>query len=208
MPTIIKCPRCQSTLRTPPGASPETFTCPRCLAEVANPGGQPSASAVQVAPRDGGDSMTECQECGERVNREWRYCPNCQEPLGGTRRRRSYADVDVRRDSTGVSVWMILLAILGGTGISLMLLGSISAGKEGLFAVVAWVVAILFVVGLIAALTVLLSSRKRSPAATVGVIAFRSLAFAGMAFLALFLFCVAVGIFFFVVCKVEQQGWH
>jgi hypothetical protein len=206
MPTFITCPRCQSTLRTPPGASDEALTCPRCLAEVPKPVGQPSAAAVQTAPSDRGDSMTECQECGERVNREWRYCPNCQEPLGGARRRGPYADVDVRRDSTGMSVWMILLAILGGTGIALMLLGGISAGNEGLFVVVGWVVAILFVVGLIAALTVLLSNRKRSPAATVGLIAFRSLAFAGMAFLALFLFCVAVGIFFFVVCM--KQGFH
>jgi hypothetical protein len=206
MPTFITCPRCQSTLRMPPDASSEPLTCPRCLAEVPNPGGQPSASAVQVAPTDRGESMAECQECGERVNRDWRYCPNCQEPVGGPRRRRSYADVDVRRDNTGMSVWMILLAILGGIGIALMLLGGISAGNEGLFAVVGWVVGILFVVGLIAALTVLLSQRKRSAAATVGLIAFRSLAFAGMAFLALFLFCIAVGIFFFVVCM--RQGLH
>jgi hypothetical protein len=184
-----------------PDSADEVLTCPRCLAIVANPGWRRGASGVQNAADDRPERQAVCQECGEPVDREWRYCPNCQEPLRERGRRRRTADIDVRRDSKGTSVVLILLAVVGCLGLSLMVpLAVGQAAGAGDLTVLGWFVAGSFLVGVLAVVTVLAGNRNQGPAAAVGSIAFRSLAIAGVVFLALSLFCVASGIVLLVAC--------
>jgi hypothetical protein len=174
---------------------------------VANPGWQRAESGVQTTPSDRPGRETLCQECGEPVDRDWRFCPNCQEPLRERGLRRHSAEVDVRRDNAGTSGSMILLAVLGGMGVLLTLWLGLAVRNQAFVSdlsapVLGSLVAGLFVVGLIASVTVLAGNRNRGPGATVGLIAFRSLAFAGVAFLVL----GALGLFLFIGCMAAFSG--
>src|SRR5579862_3856967 len=100
MPRTVVCPRCSSTLRAPAGSTDNFLTCPRCLSEVPAP--VPENAAIQTATPEREERDATCQECGEPVGRDWRYCPKCQEPLWVRARRGSSLAADVRRDN----VWM------------------------------------------------------------------------------------------------------
>ena len=200
MARTITCRRCSSILRIPAGSRDDFVTCPRCLAEVPNPAHPAGAAGVQAAPPARADTELSCQECGETVGRSWRYCPNCQEPLRGRSSRGRSAHTDVRRDNTFVQVCMILLATLGGTGVVLMLLAGLGAVTDGDYSFLGYVVAGLFVVGLIGALTVVFSKQKRTTAQAIGVAAYRTLTLAGAVALLLCLSCVALGIYLFAMC--------
>jgi hypothetical protein len=200
MARSMTCWRCSTTLRLSSGKIDDFVTCPRCLAEVAIDAGRPVVSAIQES-RDTAPQPP-CPSCGGSVDREWHFCPACQESLRDDDRdhRRRTLDVDVRRDSTLLTVGMILLATFGGIGIVVMLLVGFATASEGQYQVLAYILAGLFVTGLIAALTVALGQKKRGRASAVGLVAFRSLTFAGVAVLLVFLVCVAAGIYFCIAC--------
>jgi hypothetical protein len=197
---FVTCPRCATTLRVPPDSADDFVTCPRCLAEVPRTGSSPPPAGVRTQPGEPPGSEPVCQECGEVVGRDWRYCPNCQEPLGMRGLRGRSLDYDVRRDNTFLRISMILLAVLGGCGISWMLLTGVADVNEGDFTMLGFVLAGVFVVGLIAALTVVFGPGKKTGIQAVGLAAYRSLTIAGIAVLLFFLFSMAFGIYLLAMC--------
>ncbi len=200
MARIVQCPRCSCTLRVPTDSRDDFLTCPRCLAEVPNPAHPAGTTGSQSAPTVRAESATTCPECGEPVGRNWRFCPNCEAPLRSPFPGGRSAPVDVRRDNTFVQVCMILLATLGGMGVVLMLLAGFGAASDGDFTFLGYLVAGLFVVGLIGALTVVFSKGKGSTAHAIGLAAYRSLTLAGAIVLLVVLSCSALGIYLFAMC--------
>jgi uncharacterized paraquat-inducible protein A len=192
MSQSLTCPRCSTALRVPTDAGDQSATCPRCLAEI------------PIAARQGVTTAPANVPELERVGAQWRFCPNCEEPLWrqGRHGRERSIELDVRRDNTALTVCMILLAVLGGTGLALTLLAAAAVqaadGKPDMPISIALIV--LFVSGLIGSLTVVLRKDKPSTGRAIGLAAFRSLTIAGILFLLFCLACVAVGIYVFVAC--------
>jgi hypothetical protein len=134
----INCPSCHRALRLPDGLEAQWLTCPRCLHTIANPRYEQAASgAITAAPEsprptsEEASSRRTCPACGSPVEAGWRMCPHCEEPL--KRKRPVEPDVplekDVRRDSTGVGIGLIVLGALGGVGMFLFLCGG---GLQGM----------------------------------------------------------------------------
>jgi hypothetical protein len=201
MPRSITCPRCSTALGVPVSSTKESMTCPRCLAELQQPG----QHGITPTPANTPELEGVCPECGEPVGRNWRYCPNCEESLWdrGSRGRRRSMELDVRRDNTAFRVVMILLAALGGVGIVLLLLEGLTeavqptvTGAPGTPAFLLFVLAGLFVVGCISALTVLFSKEEMGAGRAIGLAAFRSLVIVGL----ITLLAVAALIFVCVGC--------
>jgi hypothetical protein len=128
----ITCPVCRHTLSVAGDVRMSWITCPRCLTEVMNPQHHVSASPptaalpVPVVPmREREPDEPRCPECGEAVKLSWRYCPNCDAPLGRGRTIRQVTSVeqDVRRDTGLAGGGLVLLGLLGGVGIVLFLCG-------------------------------------------------------------------------------------
>ncbi len=205
MSQTVVCPRCSSTLRAPAGSTDDFLTCPRCLAEVPTPA--PESGGIQTAVSQQEERDAKCGECGEPVGRDWRYCPACQEPLWVRRGRRGRSvAADVRRDNAWIQVPMILLATLGGVGVLLMLYMGLGVAANGEFTALGIILASLFAIGLVSALSVVVGRRGTSAAQTIGLIAYRSLAVAGVVVLVSLLTCTAGCIYLFVVCV--QGGFH
>jgi DNA-directed RNA polymerase subunit M/transcription elongation factor TFIIS len=202
MPRTVVCPRCSSTLRAPAGSTDEFLTCPRCLAEVP----APATDAIQTTVPERAEPDATCDECGEPVGRDWRYCPKCQEPLWVQRRRGRSVVADVRRDNVWIQVPMALLATLGGIGVVLMLYMGLGVAASGEFTTLGIVLATLFAIGLGSALTVVVGGRARGAGQAMGLIAYRSLAVAGVVVFVSLLTCTAGCIYLFVVCI--QGGFH
>jgi len=202
MPRTIVCPRCSSTLRAPADSTDEFLTCPRCLAEVP----ALATDATQTTGPERDEPEATCRECGEPVGRDWRYCPKCQEPLWVRGRRGRSVVSDVRRDNVWIQVPMALLATLGGIGVVLMLFMGLGVASDGQFTTLGIILAALFVIGLVSALSVAVGGRTRGAAQAIGLIAYRSLAVAGVVVLVSLLSCTAGCIYLFVVCI--QGGFH
>jgi len=138
---------------------------------------------------------TVCPECGKPVSAQWRFCPSCEEPLWRRGRERSI-EMDVRRDSTFVTVCMILLAGLAGVGITLLFfVGAVVP------AAIPIALLVLFISGIAASLSVVFRKDKLSTGRKIGLAAFRSLSFAGLLFLVFF-----AGLIVFVVACTAIHG--
>jgi hypothetical protein len=117
MPRQAACPSCGSTLRVLRDRQEPTLTCPRCLADVPNPNlaVQPQPPAEPAAPV--------CPCCRERVERGWRICPYCEEPLHRSPALRAdLPQLDVRRDTRGTTGGLFVLGVLGGIGLVVLLI--------------------------------------------------------------------------------------
>jgi hypothetical protein len=125
----ITCPTCKHTLRVAAGAPGRWLTCPRCLASVGNPHvlQAPDAPArlPSAPPPEQAAAEDRCPGCGRVVAPRWRTCPFCAEPLGraAAPRRPAAVDEEVRGDSKGVGLGLVLLGLLGGAGMVLFLCG-------------------------------------------------------------------------------------
>jgi hypothetical protein len=102
----VACTGCQRTLVVPDGGEGPWITCPKCLERVPNP------VAVEAAFQADRPRRNRCPHCGRDVERMWRTCPFCEEPLRGF-------DVDVRRDTGRTSALLIVLAVFGVLGVAL-----------------------------------------------------------------------------------------
>jgi hypothetical protein len=120
MPHELTCQSCGNPLRIPRGLPGRWLTCPRCLASLGNPDVLDDPQARREPgrePREApADQPRPCPACGRPVEREWRSCPFCEEPLRARperRRQRSIED-QIKRDSgVGLLVGGLLLLLLG-----------------------------------------------------------------------------------------------
>jgi Double zinc ribbon len=119
------CPTCKLVLDLDADVQGRWLTCPRCLTSI-----EPAQTGVTEAPlprpiADAAEreARSVCPNCGRDVERSWRFCPNCEEPLRGRRRRSDIPELelDVRRDNTGSKVVGIVLGCLLIGGVVLIL---------------------------------------------------------------------------------------
>jgi hypothetical protein len=144
----VTCPSCGSGLRVPDDVTTTQLSCPRCLAQFDNPA---SASLpVQETPPltvTSAGPPPACPRCGGQVQPIWRFCPNCQSVLGGSKAGRAVrvVDEDVRRDTKRTSIVLVLLAVLGGQGlVYFILMGIIQFQGGGWEVLIAVLLAVLF----------------------------------------------------------------
>jgi hypothetical protein len=220
MPYTITCDACKRRLSIPDDVEDARLTCPGCLAEVVHPAKRAAAGAIQAAPAPGRpetpayaapspSAENSCPGCGRSLEEGWRLCPYCGEWLrpGAPRPRPARLDTDVRRDSTGVTGGMIVLAILGGlmawvflrgafTGMPIGVVGAFIPGGLGLFVLVAIV------------LVVFAWEKHKAPQASGGALAVRVLAGFGKLVLILLGVYVGVVILVFSVCILMIATHH
>jgi hypothetical protein len=138
MPDQVTCPRCQARLSVGRDRRSRWLTCPRCLSSIPNPAQSDIApgpgSAASPAPRPPALAAGEdaCPNCGQLVERSWRYCPYCDAPLDegwSHPGRDETAEADVRRDTSAIGIGFGVLGLLGGLG---MILFFCSGGLSGI----------------------------------------------------------------------------
>src|SRR5206468_3017749 len=100
MPHQVNCPSCGRVLKVPENVKTSQLSCPRCLARFDNP----AASTRQVEEPPLTVTLAEPEATALRGPSRARAVTN--------------VDEDVRRDTKGTSVVLILLAVLGGLGLS------------------------------------------------------------------------------------------
>jgi hypothetical protein len=183
MSTRLTCPGCGRSLFLPDDCTAELLSCPRCLAHIPNPQAGDTPAAVQTTPSPP-------------------PTPPATGVQRGPRRLRSPdVDVDVRRDSRGTSVLMIVLAVFGGLGVSYALLVGFAIAAEDRA-----VEPLLILLGVLAVITVisglLVFARRPSPTmgANIGRTILGALSITGAVVLVGFLLMVALFIFALVVC--------
>jgi hypothetical protein len=170
----IKCPSCGAALLLPDSLRGSRGTCPRCLAEI----------SIAEAERQPDAIQTERPERREELVR------------GQERGRYGRPDVDVRRDTGGTSVLVILLAVVGGIGVGCMGLGTFAGWGMGDYSGLPYLaVPLLFLAG-VSTLIVFLRSKGNPRAVNFRRVAVGTLALAGGLILTMFSVCI----FFFIVC--------
>jgi hypothetical protein len=170
MPHEITCPTCQHTLHVAAGTPGRWLTCPRCLASVGNPfvlGVTDAPARPPVAPPpEPAAGEDRCPGCGRAVDRGWRLCPFCAEPLGraAAPRRPAGVDEEVQGDSKGVGLGLIALGMLGAVGMVLFLcgggLGHLPGGQVRQAVGITFVAGILFLGLVVAGMTVSATGRR------------------------------------------------
>ncbi len=142
MSQTITCARCRHVLRIASEVRGRWVTCPRCLASIPNAGlgvapGGAAPAAIPTAERSATAEPApagECPECGQPVERGWRYCPHCDAVLVHRGPPPEPLDAEVRGDMGLVGGGLTLLALLGGLGMILFYcgggLGSVHSKSE------------------------------------------------------------------------------
>jgi hypothetical protein len=206
MPQRIQCPGCGKPLRIPDGVTDPWLSCPHCLAQLPNP---QTVAGIQTTP-SAPVPRTTCPACGESIEGSWRYCPRCQEDLRrpGVPRRSTGADVDVRRDQRGTSVFLLLLAVLGSLGFGYGVLVSLSFLDEGTAWPLAIFLAVVLGVGSLSAVCVYNKPQSPTGARGVGHVVLRTLAGLGCLFGVLILVGIASFIVLLVVCLTNPPRFH
>jgi hypothetical protein len=193
------CTRCNQVLRVPADAAGLWITCPRCLASVGNPNVLETSSATAVTDHPGPvppvEEVLACSGCGRPIDRRWRVCPHCAEPLTvrPTARRNEWIDGEVRGDTNRGGV---LAKALGG----LLLLGVVIfllAGGPGLLraspdAGLSLTIGICVLAATVAGVVALLSGRKNPAAGAVSGLLSGIAVGAGAVLLAVLVFCLTV----------------
>jgi len=192
----IKCSSCKHVLHIPANAIVHPRTCPRCLSRL-QPATQPVLGVSSAGGEAGGVEVEpQCPRCGKPVERPWRVCPFCEEPLRGleTSKRLPVADDDVKKDGTGTIIGLIILAVMTLCGIIYFFaLGGpdLFAGSSGSATV--WMVG-LVVVGVMVAGTVLIVMNVRGTSGKVASAFLGSMAIASTMVL-IFVLAIVVAIF-------------
>jgi hypothetical protein len=132
----LVCLNCGHHLRIAADAEESWLSCPRCLAVIANP--RRSAVATRPSsPAEGAFSPAVCPGCGEPVQPSWRYCPLCNARCGPTPGLQPLPlpDVEVRRDSKGAVLCLVVIGVLVLIGVGLFAASGgfavVSASKAG-----------------------------------------------------------------------------
>jgi hypothetical protein len=153
----ITCPACNKTLLVASDAKDSWLTCPHCLTQVMNPWLQvtstpPPAPAHTPVPPE----TPRCPGCGRDVDASWRFCPQCNADLRGSKRTRTAGeelDIEVKRDTQGsvFSLGVFLFLAVGGLILFLSLGGvqefANSPNQAGPYLVMGLVVALLLAGG-------------------------------------------------------------
>jgi hypothetical protein len=205
MPRSVTCPGCQRLLRVPDGITTADVTCPRCLALVPNPH-LGAVEAVGETP----SRETSCPRCGKPVEKQWRFCPNCEAVLAGPRRgaRGVYFDDEVRRDRTGTSVILILLAVLGGIGMCAYLWAGVAALEEGTWQLLAGVILGVLFLALVSTGIMYYRTRNDPSRRGVGRVVVGTLALTGGLFGLSCVLGVAFVLYFFIACLMNPSGFR
>jgi hypothetical protein len=212
MPREVVCSSCKQRLRVPADAAEKWLTCPRCLASVGNPNvlvtaEAPAAPAALPAgpadifpgPAEQQPASRTCPNCSRLVERDWRFCPYCEEDLQRPRAagKASSLDRDIKRD-TQVGCGMIgVLGAMLGVGIIVFVLSDgprVLAGRpDALGGFLVWTV----IVGLLVVGCVVGAFRTHSKAGSVAFGIFGGLAFmAGLFVMVVTLACMGITIGF------------
>jgi hypothetical protein len=158
----ITCPTCKRALDVNADVQGPWITCPRCLTSVATNKPDvwdvPSPESRAVTDQPPSAARPSCPNCGRDVERSWRFCPRCEEPLGGRRRgpRIPELERDVRRDVGTVQiVAMVLGALLIVGAVAFFLCGGMElVGSDFDSAITACVVLVGIVLAGLAAIAI------------------------------------------------------
>jgi hypothetical protein len=192
-------------LRVPDAVTTADVTCPRCLALVPNPH---LGAVVAVGETHSGEAS--CHRCGKRVEKQWRFCPHCEAVLAGPRggARGIYFEDDVRRDRTGTSVILILLAVLGGFGLCAYLWVGVATLQEGSWELLAGVVLGVLFLALISTGIMFYRTRHDPSQRGVGRIIVGTLALTGGLFGLSCVLGFAVILYFLIECLANPPRFH
>jgi hypothetical protein len=182
MPVQLTCPSCNRVLKVPDDVKTRELSCPRCLAKFANPAAP--ARTAEEPPLT--VTLAEPQAA----------------PFGGSHRRRAVriVDEDVRRDTKGTSVVLILLAILGGLGLLFYVwAGFASLQNGGGQVLIAVLLGVLFL-GLITTGIMFWRTRDNPSERGFGRVVVGTLAMTGGLIALSCSIGLAVIVFFFVAC--------
>jgi hypothetical protein len=169
--------------------------------------------AVEAAPDAGTISVEPagktCPSCGAHVEREWKYCPLCQGPLRGAKRKRPpvrRADLDVSEDREKTRRGLLVLIVFGGLAavealwtLFGALIGSHKRALPLLYLVV--ISALLF------GAVILVRAARGEPVRLGGVVVSGLALFAVMCLVGLLL-VAAFFMFLFMLCAAGSNGVH
>ncbi len=180
----LTCPGCGRSLLLPDDCTAELLSCPRCLANIPNPRTAPDSLAVQTTPSP---PPAGAPPSGVRRAEDWLPSPS--------------VDVDVRRDNHRTGPLSFALAILGGIGVSIALLGSFGAAiGDASFGLLRSTMVALVVLTLLSAFTVIGSRPSPTIGANIGRTVLRLLTITGAIIAIGSLLVAAMFIFALVVC--------
>jgi hypothetical protein len=199
----VTCPGCQRVLRVPEDVT--EITCPRCLAAVPIANRGPETAVAEAPAR-----TASCPRCGRRVEENWTFCPNCEAFLHGPHRgiRGRRLDADVRRDSTFTTVFLILLAILGGFGLFGYLAVAVTTFDEGGYWIMAGVILAVLLLSLISTGIMFWRTRDDPSRRGVGRVIVGTLALTGGLFALSCVLSVVFVLFAFIACLVNPPRFH
>jgi hypothetical protein len=211
MAYFVNCPSCGKKLRIADGVQDPGLTCPHCLKAIINPGLK-EAKATKISspmPQDIPTVLMTCPECEKLIRADWSNCVHCGTSLAEPRMASSFlmghrsgpwVENDVRRDTRGTGVGVILLAILGGIGLIPMLA---VAGTEAIHGEGWQIKNVLISIGILALITMGYMINRYDPEDIgVGRVAVGTLALIG----AIILFVLALWIVVVAVCVVAVMG--
>jgi hypothetical protein len=202
MPHRVTCPGCGRTLSVPDDVKTGQLSCPRCLAKFDNPAVAPVDRPAPSPPLPASQPGGTCPRCGKHVEPYWRFCPNCEAVLRGPRRSAvgKVVDEDVHRDTRGTSVFLILLAVLGGLGLIFYVFAGVASLKDGGgSALLAIALGILFL-GMITTGIMFWRTRDNPSQRGLGRVLIGTLAMTGGLIVVSCIAGVAVFAFFFIAC--------
>lgn len=206
MPIRQQCPACQAQLRIPDSISAPSVTCPRCLAEVPNPGARSEPGFPLAAETPAHTVATRpCPECRKPVLPHYYFCPHCDAPLrvGNTR-----VEGEVRRDTQGTGIGLIVLALLGAVSLFIPFLTGLGMAARGRPQGVA-TAGIIMIFVLLVGTGIMWWQTIGNPQARGLARAFLTgLAFAGFAVAATAALAFAAVIVLFAVCLAGARGFR
>jgi uncharacterized paraquat-inducible protein A len=214
----IKCPSCSTGLILPESVRGSSATCPRCLAMVSVPERGREPDSIQAERPQEREGALSCPHCGRTVEAIWITCPWCEEPLRGRERgRNGAADLDVRRDTKRTGYLVIVLAVIGGLGVSSAVGGalfySVGAGIfdpnfDPYLALFFWACLLLplLIMAGISTLIVFVRTRGNRGAISFRRVAVGTLALAGAIPLLWLLLLLSAYVFLFIVCYGTKIG--
>ncbi len=211
MAYFVNCSSCGKKLRIADGVQDPSLTCPHCLKALYNSAVKEAIAAEIPSPMSQGipTFFMTCPECEKPIQANWSNCLHCGTSLVEPRKPstfltsdkgRAWVENDVRRDTRGAGIGMILLAVLGGIGLMQMLAVAVTGAIHGQ----AWIIknVIISVTTLALITTGFMINRHNPEDIGVGRVVVGTLALIGI----IFLFFLAMMIFVFAVCAAIFVG--